>query len=165
MKLAVPDLDVDVRAATAADVPLLLAFFRRMAGFEKLAITATEESVRESLFGENPAARALLITVDGKPVGYATYFFTFASMTGRRGLWLDDLFVDEAYRAKGIGTAFMGFMKELAAKNNCARFEWMVIDWNKVAIDIYKDLGAEIFTNWYICRLELGGPKGPPLHP
>jgi GNAT superfamily N-acetyltransferase len=110
--------------------------------------------LRESLFGDNPAARALLISVDGTPIGYATYFFTFASMVGKRGLWLDDLFIDEAFRGKGIGRAFMGFMRELAVKNNCARFEWMVADWNEIAITFYKSLGAEIFTNWQICRLQ-----------
>lgn len=154
MKLAVSGLDVDVRAATVQDVGTLMAFICKMAEFEKLPVTATEDSVRDALFGENPAARALLITVDGKPVGYATYFFTFASMTGRRGLWLDDLFLDEAFRGKGIGKAFMGFMHDLARKNNCARFEWMVVDWNERAIAFYKGLGAEVFTNWYICRVE-----------
>ena len=154
MKLSAGDLDVDVRGTTPADIPVLLSFIRKMAAFEKLEVTATEESLRQSLFGDNPAARALLITVAGTPVGYATYFFTFASMTGRRGLWLDDIFIDEAFRAKGIGRAFMDFMKTLAEKNNCARFEWMVVDWNEPAITFYKSLGAEIFTNWYTCRLE-----------
>ena len=93
-------------------------------------------------------------TVDGQPVGYATYFFTFASMAGRRGLWLDDLFIDAPFRGKGIGRAFMEFMRELAIKNGCARFEWMVVEWNTVAIDFYKSLGATVFTNWYVCRLE-----------
>jgi GNAT superfamily N-acetyltransferase len=69
-------------------------------------------------------------------------------------LWLDDLFLDEAFRGKGIGKAFMHFMHEIARKNNCARFEWMVVDWNEPAIAFYKRLGAEVFTNWYICRLE-----------
>ena len=154
MKLDVHDLNVDVRATTVEDVGLLLAFIHKMARFEKLPVTATEDSLRRVLFGENPAARALLITLDGRPIGYATYFFTFASMTGKRGLWLDDLFIDEPFRGKGIGQAFMRFMNEIATKNDCARFEWMVVDWNEAAITFYKGLGAEIFTNWYICRLE-----------
>jgi GNAT superfamily N-acetyltransferase len=154
MKLAVPNLNVDVRAATVDDIPQLMSFIRKMGAFEKLTVSTTEDDLRESLFGENPAARALLFTLDGTPVGYATYFFTFASMTGRRGLWLDDLFIDEPFRAKGIGKAFMQFMNEMSIKNGCARFEWMVVDWNEPAIAFYKGLGAEIFTNWYICRLE-----------
>jgi GNAT superfamily N-acetyltransferase len=154
MKLAVPTLDVEVRAATPNDVPVLLSFIQKMGAFEKLPVSTTEADLHESLFGDNPPTRALVITVDGVPAGYATYFFTFASMTGRRGLWLDDIFIDEAFRGKGIGRAFMAFMKELAKKNNCARFEWMVVDWNEPAIHFYKSLGAQVFTNWYICRLE-----------
>jgi GNAT superfamily N-acetyltransferase len=154
MKLTVPNLDVDVRAATIDDVPLLLTYIRAMAAFEKLPVSATETSLRESLFGADPVARAMLISVDGKPVGYATYFFTFASMVGTRGLWLDDLFIDAAFRGKGIGRAFMGFLRELAVENRCARFEWMVVDWNTAAIEFYKSLGATVFTNWYTCRLE-----------
>ena len=154
MKLDVPQLNVDVRAATIDDIPVLLTFIRKMGAFEKLTVSTTEDDLRESLFGESPAARALLLTLDERPIGYATYFFTFASMTGRRGLWLDDLFIDEPHRAKGIGKAFMGFMNEMAIKNKCARFEWMVADWNEPAIAFYKGLGAEIFTDWYICRLE-----------
>jgi GNAT superfamily N-acetyltransferase len=154
MKLAVSNLNVDLRAATIDDVPVLLAFIRKMGAFEKLTVSTTEDDLRTSLFGDDPVTRALLMTVDGEPIGYATYFFTFASMTGRRGLWLDDVFVDEPFRRKGIGKAFMAFMTELAVKNKCARFEWMVADWNEPAITFYKGLGAEIFTNWYICRLE-----------
>jgi GNAT superfamily N-acetyltransferase len=154
MKLDVPGLNVDVRAATIDDVPLLLAFIRRMGAFEKLTVSTTENDLRGSLFGENPTTRALMITVDGEPIGYVTYFFTFASMTGRRGLWLDDVFIDEPFRGKGIGKAVMAFLSEIAIKNNCARFEWMVADWNEPAIAFYKGLGAEVFTNWYICRLQ-----------
>lgn len=154
MKLPVPNLNVDVRAATIDDVPLLLTFIRKMGAFEKLTVSTTENDLRGSLFGENPTTRALLITVDGEAIGYVTYFFTFASMTGRRGLWLDDVFIDEPFRGKGIGKAVMAFLSEIAIKNNCARFEWMVADWNEPAIAFYKGLGAEIFTNWYICRLE-----------
>ena len=154
MKLHVPNLNVDVRAATIDDVPLLLTFIRKMGAFEKLTVSTTENDLRGSLFGENPTTRALMITVDGEPIGYVTYFFTFASMTGRRGLWLDDVFIDEPFRGKGIGKAVMAFLSEIAIKNNCARFEWMVADWNEPAIAFYKGLGAEIFTNWYICRLE-----------
>ena len=88
-------IDVDVRAGTAADVPLLLGFIRKMAVFEHLSVSATEESRRVALFGDAPAARTLLAFVDGDAIAYATYFFTFSTMVGKRGLWLDDLFVDQ----------------------------------------------------------------------
>ncbi|HEU4365962.1 MAG TPA: GNAT family N-acetyltransferase, partial [Candidatus Krumholzibacteria bacterium] len=103
MILTVNNFRVEVRDGTPADVPLLLTFIRKMAEFEKLTVTATEASLRATLFGEAPAARALLAFVDGKPIAYATSFFSFTSMMGRRALWLDDLFVDAAFRGKGIG--------------------------------------------------------------
>jgi len=146
-------LDVEIRAATPADVPLLLAFIRKMAEFEKLTVSATEESLREALFGEAPAARALLAYVDGKPIGYITYFFSFSSMMGRRALWLDDLFVEPAFRGKGIGKVLMAYMANVAVQNQCARFEWIVLDWNTDAIEFYQRLGADILPDWRICML------------
>lgn len=107
MMLVVGDIQVEVRAGTIEDVPLLLSFIRSMAEFEKLAITATEESLESTLFGQSPAASTLFALVEGKPIAYATYFFTFATMTGKRGLWLDDLFIASAFRGKGIGKALM----------------------------------------------------------
>jgi len=157
MKLTAKDIDVDVREATADDVPLLLSFIRTMADFERLQVTATEESLRAALFGEAPAARALLLFVDGRPMGYATYYFTFGTMVGRRGLWLDDLFIDAAYRGKGVGQALMTHLARIAQRNQCARFEWMVLDWNERAVGFYRQLGAAMLDDWRICRLDEGG--------
>ncbi len=154
--LAVNDLEVEVRAGTSTDVPLLLAFIRSMAAVGKLAVSATEESLRAALFGESPAARTLLAFVGGKPIGYATYFFTFATMVGKRGLWLDDLFIDPAFRGRGIGEALMAYLADVALQNQCARFEWMVLDWNRSAIAFYERLGATVLTDWRICRLDEG---------
>jgi GNAT superfamily N-acetyltransferase len=154
MLLTVNDIKVEVRAGTPADVPLLLRFIREMAAFEKLTISATEESLHAALFGEVPAARALLVFVDGKPIGYATYFFSFTSMMGRRALWLDDLFVDPAFRSKGIGKALMACLASIAVQNQCARFEWIVLDWNTDAIAFYQRLGADVVADWRVCRMD-----------
>jgi len=154
MKLTVHDLEVEVRDAAPDDVPLLLQFIRRMAEFEKLEPAATEASLREALFGETSVANALLVFVAGKPIGYATWFFSFTSMMGRRALWLDDLFVDPEYRGKGIGKVLMAYVAGIATKHRCARFEWIVLDWNESAIDFYKRLGAEVLDDWRICRLD-----------
>jgi GNAT superfamily N-acetyltransferase len=156
MKLAARNIDVEVREATIDDVPLLLSFIRAMAEFEQLNVSATEASLRAALFGDAPAARALLAFVDGRPIGYATYFFTFGTMVGRRGLWLDDLFIDPAFRGKGIGAALMGYLATIAQQNDCARFEWMVLDWNEQAIGFYRRLGAQLLGDWRICRLDEG---------
>jgi GNAT superfamily N-acetyltransferase len=148
------NIEVEVRAGTIADVPLLLAFIRSMAAFEKLTVSATEASLRAALFEEAPAAHTLLAFVNGKPVAYATYFFTFATMVGKRGLWLDDLFIDPAFRGKGIGQALMAYLADIAVQNRCGRFEWMVLDWNESAIGFYKRLGATVLTGWRLCRLD-----------
>jgi len=153
MMLTVNNIEVEVRAGTPADVPLLLSFIRKMAAFEKLTISATEESLHTALFGEASAARTLLAFVDGKPIGYATYFFSFTSLMGRRALWLDDLFINLDFRGKGIGKALMAYLANIAVQNQCARFEWIVLDWNTSAIEFYKRLGADVLTDWRICRV------------
>jgi GNAT superfamily N-acetyltransferase len=153
MVLVANGIEVELRAGTVADVPLLLAFIRSMAAFEKLTVSATEESLRAALFGEAPAARTLLAFVDGKPIAYLTYFFTFGTMVGKRGLWLDDLFIDPAFRGKGIGRALMAYLARVALEHDCGRFEWMVLDWNDAALDFYKSLGAHVLADWRICRL------------
>ena len=154
MILVVNDREVELRDGTINDVPLLLSFIRSMAAFEKLPVTATEESLRAALFAEAPAARVLLAFANGDPIAYATYFFTFATMVGKRGLWLDDLFVTPAFRGKGVGKAVMAYLADVAIRYECGRLEWMVLDWNETAIGFYKKLGASVLTDWRICRLE-----------
>ena len=145
---------MDIRIATADDTPTLLAFIRAMAEFEKLEVSATEEVLRESLFGDQPAAFPILAFIDGEPAAYAVYFFSFSTMAGKRGLWLDDLFVDPKFRGRGVAKKMMAFLADIALKKDCARFEWMVLDWNQPAIDLYKGLGADFFPEWQICRLD-----------
>lgn len=154
MKLAATGLEIEVRPGTADDVPLILSFIRSMAEFERLQVHATEEILRESLFGEHPAAHTLLAFVSGKPAGYVVYFFSFATMTGKKGLWLDDLFVKPEFRGKGIAKSLMAYLADVAIKKHCARFEWMVLDWNESAIGFYRKLGADVLTDWRICRLD-----------
>jgi GNAT superfamily N-acetyltransferase len=155
MLIHADQIDIEIRPGSREDIPLLLAFIRSMAEFEKLEATTDEESLSEALFGENPAAHTLLAFVNDQPIAYVTYFFTFASMTGKRGLWLDDIYVNPAWRGKGIGKALMLHLARVAVQNNCARFEWMVLDWNKSAIDFYEKLGAKVLDEWRICRIDM----------
>ncbi len=160
MKLGVTNLAIEVRAGTIDDVPLLLSFIRSMAEFEKLEVTATEELLRESLFSDRPAAHTLIALVDGRAAAYVVYFFTFATMLGKRGLWLEDLYVSPDFRGKGIAKALMAYLADLAIKNKCGRLEWMVLDWNTSAIGLYKGLGATLLDDWRICRLGEDGMAG-----
>lgn len=160
MIYVIKGLEVELREGTADDAALLLSFIRAMAEFEKLTVTATEDSLRAELFGEAPAARVLFAFVDGEPIAYATYFFTFSTMVGKRGLWLDDLFVTPAFRGRGVGTAFMAHLANVALQRGCGRFEWIVLDWNERAINLYKRLGADILTEWRLCRVDEAGLKG-----
>jgi GNAT superfamily N-acetyltransferase len=147
-------ITVDVRPATSADVSLLLDFFHAMAAFEKLPLTATADSIRDALFGDAPAAHALLIFVDDRAIGYAIYYFTFSTMVGKRGLWLEDLFVVPDHRGKGVGEAVMSHLATIAVANGCGRFEWIVLDWNAPALRFYERLGARVLPDWRICRLD-----------
>jgi GNAT superfamily N-acetyltransferase len=156
MKLKVNDLKIEVRPGTADDIPLLLSFIRAMAKFEKMEVHTTEETLRDSLFGERPAAFTLLVFVDDKPAAYVVYFFSFATMVGRRNLWLDDLFVSPEFRGKGIAKALMAYLANIAIENECGRFEWIVLDWNESAIDFYRGLGAKTLDDWRIWRLDEG---------
>ena len=153
MRLVAGDLTFEVRPGTVDDVPLLLSFIKSMAEFEKLQVDATEEVLRESLFGEHPAAHTLLAFVDGRPAAYVIYFFTFSSMVGKPGLWLDDLFVSPEFRRRGIAKALMAFLAEIAIQHQCGRFEWTVLDWNERAIDLYKGMGADVLRQWLICHM------------
>ena len=145
---------VELRPATQDDIPSLLSLIRAMAAFEKLAVSATEESLRSSLFGGEPAARVLLACAGGKAVGYATYCFTFSSMTGKRTMWLDDVFVVPEFRGKGLGRRVMANLARIAIEQQCGRFEWIVLDWNTRAIDFYQQLGARVLEDWRVCRLD-----------
>ena len=102
MRFSVTDLEIEIRPGTIDDISLVLSFIHSMAEFEKLEVSATPETLKESLFGEDPAAQTLLVFVNDRPAAYAVYFFTFATMAGKRGLWLDDLFVNPEFRGKGL---------------------------------------------------------------
>ena len=153
MKLITTNSEVELRPGTIKDIHLLMSFIRSMAKYERLEVYATEKDLEKSLFCENPAACTLIAFIDGKPIAYVVYFFTFATMTGKRGLWLDDLFVDPEFRRNGIGKALMAYMADVAIQNKCERFEWMVLDWNRPALNFYEELGATVLDNWRICRL------------
>src|SRR5690242_12691633 len=150
---------LDIRAATAADVPLILDFIRGLAEYERLLdqVEATEEHLRASLFpgtGGTPAAHCVIGSVDGTPAGFALYFFNYSTFLARPGLYLEDLFVKPEHRGAGLGKALLLHLAALARERGCGRMEWAVLDWNEPAIGFYEAIGAKRLLDWQICRLD-----------
>ena len=135
-----------IRPATSDDVPRLLAFIHGMAEYEHLThqVTATEEALLASLFGDPPAAEALLAFVDGEPAGFVVYFHTYSTFLARRSMYLEDLYVSPEYRRRGLGTLLLRRVAAIAVERGCGRFEWLALDWNTDAHRFYEHLGAEM---------------------
>ena len=144
-----------LRPATPADVPLILALVAELADYERLAHEAVADpaTVERELFGERPCAEVLIAEVDGAPAGFALFFHSFSTFLGRRGLYLEDLFVRPAFRGHGVGLALMCRLARIAVERGCGRFEWSVLDWNTPAIDFYRRLGATGMDAWTVQRL------------
>ena len=144
-----------IRPATEADVPLLLEFIRAIAEYEKLLdqVKATEETLRESLFGDRPAAEALIGEWGGEPAAFAVYFQNFSTFTGRPGLYLEDLFVKLEFRQRGIGKLMLKHLAGIAVERGCPRLEWVALDWNEPAIEFYKGLSAKQMSDWRLFRM------------
>jgi GNAT superfamily N-acetyltransferase len=144
-----------LRMATAEDVPTLLGFIRDLAAYERLEdeVLATEADLDQSLFGTPARAEALLAELDGKPVGFAVWFYNFSTFRGRHGLFLEDIFIDPAHRGAGIGRAIFRFLAQRAIAQGCARMDWDVLNWNSTAIRFYRSLGAHPLDGWTRQRL------------
>jgi len=147
-------MTITIRPATRDDVPLILRFVRELAEFEREpdAVEATEVMLTHALF-EEKAAEAVIAERDGVAVGFAVFFHNFSTWTGRKGLYLEDLYVTPGARGSGVGTALLRHLAALAMTRDCARFEWAVLDWNQPAIDFYTAMGAETMGDWRIERV------------
>jgi GNAT superfamily N-acetyltransferase len=146
---------VDIRPAAPEDVPHLLALVRALAEYEHLThlVTADEAALREELFGQRPVIEALIGWADGVPAGFAIYFHNYSTFLGRRGVYLEDLFVQPAHRGKGYGKALLVAVARIAHARGAGRFEWMALDWNTPAIEFYKGLGASEMAEWRLFRV------------
>ena len=141
--------------AIERDVPVILGFIRKLAEYEKLShqVAATEDLLRETLFGARRVAEVLIAYLGDEPAGFALYFHNFSTFLGRPGIYLEDLFVEPAHRGKGIGKALLVEVAKIARERNCGRLEWAVLDWNKPAIDFYRRLGAVPLDDWTLFRV------------
>jgi GNAT superfamily N-acetyltransferase len=144
-----------IEPARERDVPLILRLIKGLADYEKLAheVVATEERLRQSLFGPHPSAEVVIAYVDDEAVGFALFFHTYSTFLGQRGLYLEDLFVLPEWRGRGAGRALLTHLARIAAERGCGRFEWSVLDWNEPAINFYKNLGAKPMHEWTIFRV------------
>jgi GNAT superfamily N-acetyltransferase len=147
--------DCRIERATERDVPVILGMIRALAEYERMSdqVTATEAGLRDALFGAHPGPEVLIAYVEDRPAGFALFFHNFSTFLGRRGLYLEDLFVIPERRGGGVGQRLLAELARLAVERGCGRFEWSVLDWNEPAIGFYTRLGAQPMNDWTIFRL------------
>jgi GNAT superfamily N-acetyltransferase len=170
--------DFRLRPATFADAPLILYFIQQLADYEGLLdrVSATEATLTETLFGAKPPAEVIIAeiaagpagspiastTLDadsgaagvGEPAGFAVFFHTYSTFEGRPGLYLEDLFVLPRWRGRGLGRRLIAELARIAIARGCARMEWSVLDWNEMALRVYRSVGARPLDEWTVQRLD-----------
>ncbi|MDR7118342.1 GNAT family N-acetyltransferase [Caulobacter sp. BE254] len=146
---------VSVRPAVAADGDLILRFIRDLAAYEKLLddVRATRDDITVALFGDNPKAFCDIAEIDGRPVGFALWFYNFSTFVGRHGIYLEDLFVQPEARGSGAGKALLANLARRCVDENLGRLEWAVLDWNAPSIAFYDSLGAAAMDEWIVRRM------------
>ena len=149
-------MSLTIRAARPGEAALVLAFVRELAEYEKLAheVEATEAMIDAALFGEKARMFCDFAERDGEVAGFALWFLSFSTFSGRSGIYLEDLFVRPAFRKKGIGKALMIHLARKCVENGWTRFQWSVLDWNTPSIEFYKSLGAVLTEEWTGCLVK-----------
>ena len=144
-----------LRGAEPRDLPAIVGLIRELAEFEHLShlVQTTEEALHPHLFGPRPVAEAVVAEVDGAVVAFALFFVNFSTFLARPGLYLEDLYVQPAFRRLGLGQALLRHLGALAVERGYGRFEWSVLDWNANAIAFYERMGASVLPDWRICRV------------
>jgi GNAT superfamily N-acetyltransferase len=148
-------MSTTIRAGTELDLPVILDLIRQLAEYEQRAhlVEATEERLRETLFGARPAAEVLLADCERECAGFAVFFATYSTFLAQPGIYLEDLYVKPHMRGKGVGSALLQRLARIAVERGCGRIEWGVLDWNESSIRFYKNLGAEPLQEWIKYRL------------
>ena len=146
---------IRIERATEKDIPLILTLIKGLAEYERLLpqCVATEELLRETLFGEKKYAEVVIAYYDHEPAGFALFFHNYSTFLARPGIYLEDLYVFPHLRGKGIGKALLVHIARIAKERNCGRFEWAVLDWNEPSIAFYKKLGAVPLNDWTTMRV------------
>jgi len=144
---------LDIRLAGPDDAAVLVAMLRDFADFERLPNASTEETLRAELGAENGVLQALIVRIDGQPAGFATFFQTYSTFVARRGLYLEDIFVLETYRNRGVATGLLRHLARIAVDRKIGRVEFTVLLWNNIAIEFFEGLGATPNSAWTTYRL------------
>jgi GNAT superfamily N-acetyltransferase len=145
-----------IAPASKADVPLIRALILELAEYERAKpgeAPVTEQDLAKTLFGDHPAAEVLIAYLDDAPVGFALFFHNYSTWLGKRGIYLEDLFVRPPARKHGVGFALLREIARIAVERDCGRVDWSVLDWNELAINFYKRIGARPMDEWTIFRL------------
>jgi GNAT superfamily N-acetyltransferase len=147
--------EVRIVPASVDEIPIILRMIRGLAEYERLAadVVATEDGLRDALFGPKPYAEVVMGYMGSEPAGFALFFHSFSTFRGAPGLYLEDLFVDPHWRGRGVGRKLLAHLAAIAVDRGCHRMEWSVLDWNESAIAFYRTAGARLLDDWRIFRL------------
>jgi diamine N-acetyltransferase len=148
-------MSLAIRTAEPRDTPLILDFIRELAEYERApdAVVATEAGLQELLFGAAPRVFCDIAEWDGEPAGFCLWFYNFSTWRGRHGIYLEDLFVRPRWRGHGIGKRLMALLAARCVDQGLDRMDWAVLEWNELALGVYRGLGAQVLDDWRICRL------------
>jgi GNAT superfamily N-acetyltransferase len=146
---------LSIRPATPRDAALIFALVGELAQFEQLAheLESTEAMFQAAMFSDQPRVFAEIAEIGGAPAGFSLWFYTFSSFIARHGIWIEDLYVRENFRGRGIGAALLRNLACRCIAEGLGRLEWSVLDWNQNAIRFYRSTGARVMDEWRICRL------------
>lgn len=152
-------MSLTIRPATPQDAEVILGFITELAIYEKAEheVVASAADIERTLFSDGAPASALICSLDGQPIGFAVYFFSYSTWLGRNGLYMEDLYVTPTHRGTGAGKAMLKYLARLAHDQGCGRFEWSVLDWNEPAIRFYESIGAAAQSEWV--RYRMAGPQ------
>jgi len=155
MSAAPPSDSLVIRPAEPHEAPLVLSFVRELAEYERLSheVVATDEGMRQALFGPRPYAEVIFACLNGEPVGFALFCYNFSTFLARPGIHLEDLFVRPHCRGRGIGQKLLSWLARETLERGCGRLEWAVLDWNEPSIKFYDSLGARALKEWFTYRL------------
>jgi len=147
---------ITFRSAASRDAALIFAFVSELAAFEHLSneVEASEAMLAAALFGDDPRVFCEIVEYDGAPAGFILWFHTFSTFRGRHGIWIEDLYVRESFRGKGLGSAMLSRIARRCVEEKLGRLEWSVLGWNADAIRFYTSAGARLMSEWTICRLD-----------